>query len=174
MSVTFQASCPAVSPCGGDVVGAWVYTGACIEDVAFTSVWDQACGVGKTVFSNKAGSVQGTMTFDGVEVTRVETSQLSYRATVSTGACVSGCALLPSFLPSFASGTCALSSGKCVCDLTANIGNNTSGTYTVDAGVINSGTIQARYCRSGTSFSFRDQSSTPLAGSFTVGYSGPP
>jgi len=64
-------NCPAFSAMGGDPVGTWDYTGACVDTTQLASAFANACqGAEKPTVKSAKGTVQGRIIFTATDVAR--------------------------------------------------------------------------------------------------------
>lgn len=152
VDVTFSATCPRVTPCGGSVVGTWDYSAVCIDDplASFKKQCPSA-----TVQSQK-GTVKGRVVFDASTVSR--TSNVAYQASFSVPAeCSAGqCALVQDALAkSFDTAKCAAAGGGCACDVTLATTTSQTDAYTVsDHTVKIADGATYDFCISGSKFAY--------------------
>ncbi len=71
-------NCPAFSAMGGDPIGTWDYTAACIDTTMLTSLASACMGAEKPTIKSAKGKVQGRVIFTATQVARnvVTTSNL--------------------------------------------------------------------------------------------------
>ena len=157
--LTFMANCGAVSPCAGNEVASWVYSAGCVDDSAFSRLTALATqyGCGSSI-SNKNGAIAGSVVFDGTSVHRVVVGRINFTFS-ATGACASSqvCPLVSGLLPAGITGSCAVAGAACDCQLSVDIGENGSQTYTYDGGVATLGSGETfDSCIAGSTMRFRE------------------
>lgn len=167
INLNYQSQCPAINPqCGGDVVGRWFYTAACVDGAALSQV-NQACtGLGGTVtVSNITGTTKGDVTFTANQVTRVITTNLTATVNVPAVCAVVGCPTIQSALDAiYDSVSCTGGAGgSCDCSITHASTINDAAAYTTSNGVIsvNGGALTYAYCRTANSMVYR-QTTMPM------------
>ncbi|HEY1957105.1 MAG TPA: hypothetical protein VGH28_15905 [Polyangiaceae bacterium] len=119
-------SCPALSPCGGDVTGTWTLTGGCVDDPLTAA--KSACPT--LVVGSETATGSGTVTFAGGIVTRSYTSHYGMDITIPD-ACLQGAtcaqaqAAYQAYIPNT---TCNAVTNGCECtgslDTTASQGSS--------------------------------------------------
>lgn len=142
ITLTFPATCAAFTACGGPTLGNYFYTAGCLDDAEFQPLIDSAnklCGAGSTTVSNKAGTIQGGLTFSATQVARVVSGSLSFNLNLG-GGCgnATACSFAAGGLAQYGvSGTCAFNttSMKCVCAVNKSwVGSAGDNYATRDAG----------------------------------------
>jgi hypothetical protein len=136
VNLAFPVACPTFTACGGTLPGLYYYTSACVDNAefaSFVSAVEAQCGAGNVTISNKSGTIKGSASFSTTQVTRAVTGSLSFTASVM-GQCATipmACTLASAALPSYGvTGSCALSGGFCVCNVTRSLTVNTVEAYT--------------------------------------------
>jgi hypothetical protein len=157
ITLNYQAQCPAVNPqCGGDLVGRWFYTAACVDNCLISPL-QQSCP-GATV-SNVTGTTRGEVTFTNTTVSRNVTSTYTATVSVPAGCVAAGCALVEVALGQlYDTASCAQAGSGCSCSITDTFTVNDSTSYVAAGGVITvgGGTRTYAYCRTGNSLVYRE------------------
>jgi hypothetical protein len=164
ITLNYQSACPAINPrCGGDLVGRWFYTAACV-DSSILSQLNQACaGLGGTIsLSNVTGTTRGVVTFTNSTVSRDITTTLNATVNIPAQCAIVGCATVQTQLAQlYDSVSCTQAgNGGCDCSIQDTSIIRDSGTYTAAQGIItvtSGGTTRTYdYCRTGTSLVYRE------------------
>lgn len=175
--LTFAADCGNVTLCTGDEVDAWAYTAGCIDDAAFTPVTNAAQQLGCTAtVSNKNGALAGSVLFDGTMVHRSALGQVNYTLTATGMVCLQGCAFFGPQLAQYGiRGTCASNGTACVCDLTFDIAQSGSYSYTYNGGLLtvtgatrDGGNETYESCITGSNLTYRETTPSGIPGVFTL------
>jgi hypothetical protein len=154
-------NCPAFTPCGGDVVGAWSYTRFCTAN-PFAGV-TQLCPTAQV--NGLQGTVRGGILFGQDTVSR-QTDIRASATLVVPAACanfVGGCPGLQGNLQaSFPGATCtAGATGDCSCPLSWSRSDAASGRYTVAGNLVSVvGGASYEYCVAGDQLQFRQVGDT--------------
>ncbi len=165
ITITFSASCPNFTPCGGDVVANWAYTSVCVDSADPFPAVSQACPGAS--FSNLAGTTQGGLYFDATTVHRNVNTHITGDLTVSGTCAVAGCAAVQSALANtFTSVTCT-GTTSCSCSFVYDrlVANQTAGyvvsgsRLTTDPGT--SAERQYDYCVNGSMLGYHEVTSAP-------------
>jgi len=122
-------SCPAFTPCGGNVVGTWDVSGGCVEIPIGTAL--ALCPT--AVITNRSGIARGRVTFDAVTARRVAQSIIDVSAFVPTVCAnfVGGCAGLQNTIRNEApSAVCTTTPSGCDCVIHEEFTINDSDGYT--------------------------------------------
>ncbi|MBS1152143.1 MAG: hypothetical protein H6Q89_3841 [Myxococcaceae bacterium] len=177
ITLTFMPVCtPALTACGGDVVGAWEYTSGCVStDTMFGSA-KQACPT--LTFSNMTGDSRGSVIFTANTVTRAITTNLAGTANLPSSCNPLGnCATVQSALSNVFKTVNCTGTTACTCAFTyeaatAGATAYTKGTnqFTTEPGTGNARTYD--YCIAGTPpvFTYRELGTTPRdPGIFVMG-----
>ena len=156
MTLTFQPMCPALTACGGDVVGSWEYNAGCVStDALFT----QAKSLCPTItFSSMTGDSRGSVIFTNAMVARAINTNISGVANIPASCtAVITCAQIQSGLATAAKTASCVNgiAGGCVCDFTFQAITSGVVPYTKAANQFTTdpGTGQTKtydYCRTGT------------------------
>jgi len=164
--ITFPATCPAPTPCGGNPSGTFFYTAACVPqsefDALVTRIEGAGCGAGSVHLNGIDGGLAGYATFTGgTNVCRVVHGDVTVAATI-TGTCASPtiCGLLANGISQGGyTGQCAVDAGACDCVVSRIIAIDNAGTaYTVGATTLTiTGSGQTfETCLSGASLTTRE------------------
>ncbi|MDP2276275.1 MAG: hypothetical protein Q8N23_04055 [Archangium sp.] len=171
--LTFANDCGAVSNCAGNEVDAWAYSTGCIDDSAFSRVTSAAMQLGCTAtVTNKNGAISGSAVFDGTAVHRAVVGQVNF--TLSAGGNCSNplfCNGVQGQLGSFGlSGTCAVVGTECVCQLSFDIGQSGSQSYTYTAGQLTTANPTETYdsCITGSVLTYRETTDGGIPGVFSL------
>ncbi len=153
VDITFAASCPKVTPCGGAVVGTWDYTAVCVDEPF--AAYKQQCP--SATITNEKGTVKGRVVFDALEVTR--TSTVSFSATIGVPAvCSAGqCAAVQAALQKNADkATCKSDGGGgCSCDVSITQNTAEANGYTISGNTVKIADGSSYdYCVSGSKLSY--------------------
>jgi len=179
-----DADCADVTPCGGDVVGAWNVTSSCLTVSGALDM--TALGLGETCNATVTGSLavtgtwtanaDGTTYSDGTTVSGTETMELtedckSLSGTITTCDRIGG----PLAAAGYASCTCVDNTATSGCTCTATIEQaggigvapgypRASGNYTIAGNLltVTAGTQEYSYCVSGTALTM-----TPVSAAVT-------
>jgi hypothetical protein len=161
ITVLTTGTCPTLTPCGGDVLGTWDVSGACIE-VPIESALDACPG---TMITGREGRARGRVTFTAMPniARRVAQSEATVEAFVPQlcAMAVGGCAGLQSILQRGApTATCAATESGCNCTATAAYTIDDGDGYTIQGNEIVSSTLMKRweYCIADTGLRYRDSS----------------
>jgi hypothetical protein len=175
------ASCPNVTPCGGDVVGAWTVTSSCLVvsgqlDMSFVSVGCTSAPVTGVIqvtgtWSAKSdGTYSDSTTTSGSEQIVLPASCLQISGTTTTCDRFGQVVLAASFGYDSVSCTSA-AGGGCACSATVKqtggIGlpssaPSTSGRYTTSGSAVTlDGEAKYSYCVSGSKMTWSPQSTSP-------------
>jgi hypothetical protein len=170
VDISIQASCPAITACGGDPTGTWDYASGCGE-VNLDQV-KQACPSASV--NNVQATVAGRVTFGAGMVTRAY--DLEYSATVVVpAACAQpagGCTAVQNLIAGgFDTASCASDgSNGCNCDVTGHDQSAGATTYTVQGNQVVTGDGNSYdFCVQGGTMSYRHANgASPEAGSFQL------
>ena len=169
--LTFMPNCGSVTPCPGNEVDAWAYASGCIDDAAFARVTAAASGVGcSSTITNKNGSIAGSVIFDGTSVRRAVVGAVNFTFTAGPP-CNQACSFIPAQLASFGiTGTCAVVSTDCVCQLTFPLAQNNSQSYTYVGGLLTTAGPVETYntCISGSTLRYRETTDGGIPGVFSL------
>lgn len=171
IALTFAANCGALTRCPGSEVGTWVYSAGCIEDSAFSRVTSAAAQAGCTAtVSNKNGSIAGAVVFDGTDVRRTVAGLVNFHLSATGSFCLQACSFIPSQLGSFGvSGTCAPALSTCECDLSFDIGDMSTQSYTYVDGRLSAGAETYDSCiTNNTTLRYRETTDGGIPGLFTL------
>ncbi|MEW5741491.1 MAG: hypothetical protein AB1938_21400 [Myxococcota bacterium] len=166
INLNYQGQCPAINPqCGGDLVGRWFYTAACVDSSVLSGA-NQACsGVGGTIsVTNITGTTRGEVTFTATNVTRVVSTNLTATINVPAACAVVGCPTIQTALDAiYDTVSCSAGGGGCNCTITHTTNISDGAAYTSSNGVISvgAGARTYAYCRTGNSLVYRE-TSTPM------------
>lgn len=155
VDITFADKCPDVAACGGDVVGSWDLSDACVE-----GVWDEARKACPTLGVKKqSGTVQGRIVFGPNSLSRAV--KFSFSATLSfPPACLgnASCSQVQGILlKSFNSATCTTATSGCDCDVGSTSTTTGSGeSYSIQGNQLVGGNgNHFDYCVKGSSMTYR-------------------
>jgi hypothetical protein len=162
VEVLTSSSCPALSACGGDVVGTWDVAGVCVELPIGTTL--QACPTARsTVAVHKA---RGRVVFDGTIAHRVAQSQVEVDVFVPSlcASFVGGCAALGQLLQMKApdSNCVTDANGDCECAARQYTMIDDADGYTIANNEIVSATLHKHwaYCIQSAQLTYQDTSPT--------------
>jgi hypothetical protein len=162
-------SCSAVTPCGGDVVGAWNVDDICIPDPSVfvqQGIDEAEC---QDAFQDVDIDASGTMTFTAEGMASTDVSLSIGMHVVWTKACITAlnpdlgeletsaaCTMLmnqSAMNDMFESASCRVVGANCECEVQlAPRAMTSSGTYTLDGDqIIDDENVAADYCVSGSS-----------------------
>lgn len=152
----WTASCGKTQPCGGDVVGSWVFNGACTNEAVLMSSLQASCP-GATIHVDKF-TISGTMTLGADQTfTMAATRAASARESIPL-ACqpnVTSCAELSMSVSDGGDSIVLTCTGTTTCDCTVDVtasGATETGTYTTSGTTFSAtggpGTVE--YCRAGS------------------------
>ena len=171
ITITLAASCPSLTPCGGDVTGTWDLSAGCINDPLATAKMDCPTLVVNSEVANAGGSV----TFLNGFVTRNYTTHYAMDVTVPAiclqgATCAQVQALDQMYIPNT---TCtATGNGGCECVGSVNTAATQASSYTlVNNEVVSAGGDHYAYCVnvSGTQMQYHHtQGPTPELGTYTL------
>jgi hypothetical protein len=163
INLNYQSQCPGISPqCGGDVVGRWFYTAACVDGSVLSQAL-QSCPT--ATVSNITGTTKGDITFSSTTVNRVVTTTINATLNVPTSCAVAGCGTIQTALGTiYDSVTCTANGTGCGCTITDTSSISDGAAYTTSNGVVsvNGGALTYAYCRTGNTMVYR-QTSTPMS-----------
>lgn len=161
ITVLTTGACPTLMPCGGDVLGTWDVSGACIE-VPIESALAACPGA---MITRREGRARGRVTFTAMPniARRVAQSEATVEAFVPEvcAMAVGGCAGLQAILQRGApSATCAATATGCSCTASAAYTIDDGDGYTIQGNEIVSSTLMKRweYCIADNSLRYRDSS----------------
>jgi hypothetical protein len=163
-----SGSCRSFTACGGNLVGTWWYTSACVAHVFPELV---AYCPSATV-SGASGTWRGKLIITATQAN--ESGTITTKGTASIpSSCVSSCSSVGSLLGSFYSGTCTAVSGGCNCTLTrTQSGSTDPASYDVSGGHVtvhdSNGQRDYDYCVTGTKAIFKTASLPAFPGTFEV------
>jgi len=181
ITLTFQPTCPALTACGGDVVGKWEYSAGCVSTDALFAQVKQLCP--SVTFTSMTGDSRGSVIFTTANVARAINTNISGVANIPSSCTntIVTCAQIQSGLASIAkTATCTNGiAGGCVCDFTFQALTSGAVPYTkgVNQFTTDPATAQAKtydYCITGTGaasvFTYRELGMTPRdPGIFVMG-----
>lgn len=142
--ISFPATCPSPTACGGNPSGTFFYSAACIPQTEFqalvTRIENVGCGAGSVQLNGFDGGMSGYATFSGgTNLCRVVRGGVTVSATI-TGVCANptGCGLLSGGISQGGySGSCAMDGGACDCLVSKAINIDNGGIfYTVGANTL--------------------------------------
>ena len=159
-----MGTCAPLVPCGGDVVGTWDVTGACVEvpipAALFTCPGATAVGTGMG---------RGRVTFDGTTAFRTSQAVVSVEVFVPTvcAGFLGGCSALETMLQSSVpDSACVTETAGCRCAARQHFMIDDADGYTIDTATneIVSATLMKRwaYCITGGTLRYED--TTPAGG----------
>lgn len=167
ITLNYQSMCPAINPqCGGDLVGRWFYTAACVDDSVLSQASQACAGVGGTItISNVTGTTRGEVTFTATTVAREITTTLTATAAVPAQCAVVGCATVQTALGQiYDTVSCAQAGTGCSCTITDTNVISDGSSYLAAGGVITvgGGARTYAYCRTGNALVYRE-TTTPMS-----------
>lgn len=170
IAITFMASCGVVTPCPGNELGTWVYTAGCIEDGAFSRLTSLAQQIGCTAdVTNKNGYIAGAVVFDGAQVRRNVVGLANFHFSATGTNCVAACQFIPGQLPAGITGTCAPGLASCECDLSFDLSDHATQSYTYANGVLTTPTERYDSCITGNDLRYRETTDAgAVPGIFTL------
>lgn len=161
ITVVTMGTCPALTPCGGDVVGTWDVSGACIE-LPIESALSACPGA---MITRRDGRARGRVTFSTMPsiARRVAQSEATVEAFVPElcASAVGGCAGLQAILQRGAPGAlCTAAPMGCNCTASASYTIDDGDGYSIQGNEIVSSTLMKRweYCIADGSLRYRDSS----------------
>lgn len=158
LEVLTMGTCAPLTPCGGDVVGTWDVTGACVEvplpDALFACPGATAVG---------SGMGRGRVTFTGTVAIRTAQSVVSVEVFVPTvcAGLIGGCAGLETMLQgAVADSACVTETTGCRCAARQHFEIDDGDAYTIVGNEIVSTTSGKHwaYCVSGGTLTYEDTS----------------
>ena len=162
IDVLTMGTCTAFTPCGGDVVGTWDVTGACVEVPIPAALFDcpGATAVG-------TGMARGRVTFNGTTAVRTSQSVVSVEVFVPTlcAGFIGGCSGLETMLQaSVPDSACVTETAGCRCAARQYFEIDDADGYTIVGNEIVSATLGKRwaYCITGGTLLYED--TTPPGG----------
>ncbi len=164
IAITFSASCPAFTPCGGNLVNNWAYTSVCVDSADPFPEVSQACP--GSSFSNLAGTTQGGLYFNSTLVHRNVHTHITGNLTVAGSCALAGCASVQNALSStFTTVTCTGSS-TCDCAFTYDSLVNQDAAYVVSGSRVTTdpgtgGQREYDFCVAGSSLTYREVTNQP-------------
>ncbi|MGE0786755.1 MAG: hypothetical protein AB7S26_13870 [Sandaracinaceae bacterium] len=146
--------CDALSPCGGNVEGVWVYDDVC---VAMPMPDLSACPQAR--IEDLAGTAQGCVELDGTMVDRDVTTTVSFTVVVPASCTLGlGCTAIESALGV----TCAVDGTDCRCPISETYTASNTDTYTVAGSVLTTGDgHQYDFCVGGAGLSYEEHGASP-------------
>jgi len=161
------ASCPAFTPCGGDVKGSWALSGGCVTEELFAAARAQCATL---VESKVKIEARGTLVADPVTITR--STEVSFSATLGVPVeCKPGgasCAQIGTGLVALAglkTASCVDDgAGGCTCEITNTLSDAASDAYTTAGNTLTTGAGgTARtfdYCVAGSEIAYKETTAT--------------
>lgn len=163
IEVRTRGTCDPLVPCGGDVVGTWDVTGACVEvpipDALFECPGATATGT---------GMARGRVTFDGTIAVRTAQSIVNVEVFVPSlcAGFIGGCGALETMLESaVADSACVTEPAGCRCAARQAFEIDDGDAYTVEGNEIVSATLMKRWAYCITGDGLRYQDTTPAGSS---------
>lgn len=161
-----QTCTPALTPCGGDVVGSWCYAEVCIEkDELLAEALMQpgvpaSCTADDIEVRSSDGTIEGTIVFDATTVTRMVMSSATGTFYLSPDCVIVNCrateGALDSALSGMGSATCEAEGDGCLCDITFTSMVDDFNTYTLDGNtIVTGGGRRFDYCIEGVAEGLR-------------------
>ncbi|MBK8169079.1 MAG: hypothetical protein IPK60_01890 [Sandaracinaceae bacterium] len=157
VDVRTSGSCDALTACGGELVGTWDVTSACIALPLGTLT--TACPAAMITYAG--GMARGRTTFDATTVSRLAQSQVEVDMFVpaSCATFVGGCTAVAGFLSMAAPDSTCIDDGDGNCNCAArqvsDIDNTDTYTRT-DTEIVTGGGKTYEYCRTDDSFTYQD------------------
>jgi hypothetical protein len=169
VAITISASCPAFTPCGGDVVGTWAAAAGCVDDPLATS--KSLCPA--LVVNSETASVEGAVTFTSDFVTRGYTVHYAMDVTIPASCLtIATCAQIQTAYQAYLPDTsCAdAPAGACHCQATFATDAAQASMYsTSDDEVVTTSGDRYAYCVSGNTLQYRHVSGPSAEiGSYTL------
>ncbi|MCC6335535.1 MAG: hypothetical protein IT380_16275 [Myxococcales bacterium] len=166
INLSYQSQCPAINPqCGGDLVGRWFYTAACVDGSILGDLNSACTGGGATItVTNITGTTRGEVTFTSTNVSRSVNTNLVATLSVPAACAVVGCSTIQAALDAlYDSVSCSSAGAGCTCTITHATSISDGAAYTSSNGVISvgGGARAYAYCRTGSSMVYRE-TSTPM------------
>jgi hypothetical protein len=159
VDIEIAASCDALSPCGGDVLGTWAYTDGCVS-VDFDRV-REAC---PTATVDATATASGIVVIDSFDVERESTVWTEAEIGLPASCAILGCAMMASLLATEGDATCTdTSSGGCDCTLRNVTTSRQSDGYRLegDSLITDDGEVYD-YCRSGDTLLYGEREGTDV------------
>lgn len=163
VNITLSGSCPALAPCGGNLVGEWWYSAGCMED-PFPGI-KQYCS--SATYSGQSVTVTGKVIYDGSNVTRTGTAIAKGNIHVPSSCAWVGCSTIENGILNngCSSATCSSgSSGSCDCVVSCVGPISETFPYTSSGGVIHVAASPARnydYCVNGNTLQYHQTDNQP-------------
>jgi hypothetical protein len=158
VGVDLPPTCPALTACGGTLIGTWDYRAACIDNVV--SKLKGSCAA--AAIQNPTGTVKGYVSFMGNNtVLRTLTSTVT-ATIVLPPSCTGGasCSVVQSRLSP--SSVCTGTGGTCSCIVTNENSISDSDTYSLNGNtLVTGGGAQYDFCVSGNTLSYADRGAQP-------------
>jgi len=158
--ITIEATCPAFTACGGDLVGTWQYGDTCVTIAEAEGALDEACAT--ATFVSGGGTVEGYVSFDGSMVNRTVTTTVDVNFFVPTACTMGfGCLIVGPAIESMTTldaVTCTDATGGCDCHIVDSDTVTESAAYTVMSNVFQNSTTTRRweYCVDGGTLTVRE------------------
>jgi hypothetical protein len=163
VNITLSGACPALTACGGGLVGEWWYSAGCMED-PFPGI-KQYCS--SATYSGQSVTVTGKVVYTASTVTRTGTAIAKGNIHVPSSCAWVGCSTIENGILNngCSSATCSSgSSGSCDCVVNCVGPINESFPYTVSGGVIHVAASPARnhdYCVNGPTLEYHQTDTQP-------------
>lgn len=157
-----SGSCQMVTPCSGNLVGTWHYTGACVDD----PLSDVRTLCPSISVVNSTSTLTGFAVFSATALTRQVSTTYTTTINLPASCAALGCATIESFLrASVPTATCTAAGAGCNCTLSGSSTLNETGSYTVSNGVVTETTGSTvrtfdACVTNGTSLRLRESSAT--------------
>jgi hypothetical protein len=121
-TIMFAETCPGSADCGGDLEGTWIYEGTCVTNAEAEAILTEACPA--ATFESGAGTISGSISFDGTMATRRITSSFTAMGFIPESCLMDfGCLLVGPAIEVMASvddANCVDAAGGCDCEITDN------------------------------------------------------
>lgn len=162
-------TCPALTPCGGDVTGTWKLEAGCADDPLATA--KGACPT--LVVTSEVATAQGSVTFASGIVTRDYESHYAMDITVPSECLANAtCAQLETSFRAYIPNTSCTATATAGCRCTGSLdatGSQGSTYTTMNDEIVTGGGDHYAYCVSGSTMQYRHVSGpTPEIGSYTL------
>jgi hypothetical protein len=159
-TIMFAETCPGSADCGGDLEGTWIYEGTCVTTAEAEAILTEACP--EATFEGGAGTISGSISFDGTMATRRITSSFTAMGFIPESCTMMfGCLLVGPAIEVMASvddANCVDAAGGCDCEITDNDMIDETVPYTVTGNTYEDTTSTRRwdYCVSGSDLVIRE------------------
>lgn len=160
-TIMFAETCPGSADCGGSLEGTWIYEGTCVTNSEAEAILTEACPA--ATFESGAGTISGTISFDGTMATRRITSSFTAMGHIPASCTMGfGCTLVGPAIMVMAgvdAATCVDGAPDgCDCEITDNDMIDETFPYTVTGNTYED-TVSTRrwdYCVTGSDLVIRE------------------